>query len=79
MLPIRYVPSLLPCFALAAAPAWAQWYELTGDRIEVELPMSLRRDAVAGSPELGSFAYGPLTLVACMGRDGLSRDMIDAG
>lgn len=50
-----------------------------GDTVTVELPMTLRQEAVPGSPELASFAYGPLTLVACMGRDGLSRDMIDAG
>jgi uncharacterized protein len=50
-----------------------------GDTVTVELPMSLRQEPVPGSPELASFAYGPLTLVACMGREGLSRDMIDAG
>jgi uncharacterized protein len=51
----------------------------TGDTVTVELPMRLRQEAVPGSPELASLAYGPLTLVACMGREGLSRDMIDAG
>jgi len=50
-----------------------------GDHVEVELPMTLRQEAVPGSPELASLAYGPLTLVACMGRDGLSQDMIDSG
>jgi DUF1680 family protein len=50
-----------------------------GDRVEVELPMALRQEAVPGSPELASLAYGPLVLVACMGRDGLSQDMIDGG
>jgi DUF1680 family protein len=50
-----------------------------GDTIAVELPMSLRQESVPGSPELASLAYGPLTLVACMGREGLSRAMIDAG
>jgi DUF1680 family protein len=50
-----------------------------GDRIEVSLPMTLRQEQVAGSPELATVAYGPLVLAACMGRDGLSRDMIDAG
>jgi hypothetical protein len=51
----------------------------TGDTVEIDLPMALRQEAVPGSPELSSLAYGPLTLVACMGREGLSRDMIDAG
>jgi DUF1680 family protein len=50
-----------------------------GDRIAVDLPMSLRQESVAGSPELASLAYGPLVLVACMGREGLNRAMIDAG
>jgi len=49
----------------------------TGDRVEVTLPMSLRQEPVAGSPELATLAYGPLVLVAQMGRDGLSRDMIE--
>ncbi|HWT64730.1 MAG TPA: beta-L-arabinofuranosidase domain-containing protein, partial [Terracidiphilus sp.] len=50
-----------------------------GDTVTVELPMTLRQEALPGSPELTSVAYGPLTLVACMGREGLSQDMIDAG
>jgi DUF1680 family protein len=50
-----------------------------GDRIEVTLPMTLRQEAVAGSPELASLAFGPLVLAASMGRDGLSQEMIDAG
>jgi len=48
-----------------------------GDRVEVELPMTLRQEEVPGSPELATLAYGPLVLAATMGRDGLSRDMID--
>jgi hypothetical protein len=51
----------------------------SGDRIEISLPMTLRQEPVAGSPELATLAYGPLVLAARMGRDGLSRDMIDAG
>ena len=49
-----------------------------GDHVEVSLPMKLRQEPVAGSPELATLAYGPLVLAARMGRDGLSRDMIDA-
>ena len=41
--------------------------------------MTLRQEEVAGSPELATLAYGPLVLAVCMGRDGLSEDMIDAG
>jgi DUF1680 family protein len=49
----------------------------SGDRVEVTLPMTLREEPVAGSPELASLAYGPLVLAAGMGRDGLSSEMID--
>jgi uncharacterized protein len=48
-----------------------------GDLVEVKLPMTLREETVAGSPELATLAYGPLVLAAVMGRDGLSRAMID--
>jgi len=48
-----------------------------GDRVEVKLPMTLREEPVAGSPELATLAYGPLVLVSQMGRDGLSREMIE--
>ncbi len=48
----------------------------SGDRVEVSLPMTLRQEPVAGSPELATLAYGPLVLAASMGRDGLSSDMI---
>jgi DUF1680 family protein len=47
----------------------------SGDRVEVSLPMTLRQEPVAGSPELATLAYGPLVLAACMGRDGLSTEM----
>jgi DUF1680 family protein len=50
----------------------------SGDRVEVSLPMALREEPVAGSPELATLAYGPLVLAAEMGRDGLSRELIDA-
>jgi hypothetical protein len=47
-----------------------------GDRVEVTLPMALRQEPVAGSPELATLSYGPLTLAAEMGRDGLTPEMI---
>jgi DUF1680 family protein len=49
----------------------------SGDHVEVSLPMTLRQEPVAGSPELATLAYGPLVLAARMGRDGLSRAMIE--
>jgi len=48
----------------------------SGDRVDVALPMSLRVEAVAGSLELATLAYGPLALAAEMGRDGLTPGMI---
>ena len=50
----------------------------SGDRVDVALPMTLRQEPVAGSPELATLAYGPLVLAARMGRAGLGQDMIDA-
>ena len=47
------------------------------DRVEVSLPMALRQEQVAGSPELATFAYGPLVLAAEMGRAGLSQELIE--
>ncbi len=49
-----------------------------GDQVVLNLPMKLNQSPVAGSPELATVSYGPLVLAARMGRDGLSRDMIDA-
>jgi len=50
-----------------------------GDKVKMSMPMSLRQNAVPGSQDLTSLAYGPLVLVACMGRQGLNREMINAG
>ncbi len=36
----------------------------SGDRVEATLPMALRAEPVAGSPEPGPLAYGPLVLAA---------------
>jgi uncharacterized protein len=49
----------------------------SGDRVEVKLPMTLREEPVAGSPELATLAYGPVVLAAEMGRDGLGRELIE--
>jgi DUF1680 family protein len=57
---------------LSIARSWR-----TGDRVEITLPMSVRQRSVPGSPDLASLAYGPLTLAACMGRAGLSQNMIE--
>jgi DUF1680 family protein len=51
------------------------WHE--GDRIEMTLPMKLRELSVPGSPDLAAVAYGPLTLAASMGREGLTRRLIE--
>ena len=48
-----------------------------GDRIEMTLPMKLRELSVPGSPNLAAVAYGPLTLAASMGREGLTRGLIE--
>ena len=48
-----------------------------GDRVDVALPMKLRTLPDAENPAIQAVAYGPLVLAAQLGRDGLSRDMID--
>jgi hypothetical protein len=47
-----------------------------GDRLELDLPMSLRAEAAPDDPGLQSFLYGPLVLAADLGGDGLSEDLV---
>jgi uncharacterized protein len=48
-----------------------------GDRVDMTLPMKLHELSVPGSANLAAVAYGPLTLAASMGRDGLTRALIE--
>jgi DUF1680 family protein len=44
----------------------------TGDRVEMELPMSLRAEAMPDNPRLQAFLHGPLVLAGDLGTEGLS-------
>ena len=50
---------------------WSQ-----GDRIEMELPMRLRFEAMPDEPETQAFLYGPLVLAGDLGGDNLTEDLL---
>jgi DUF1680 family protein len=43
-----------------------------GDRVDVDLPMRLRAEALPGAPDHVAFVYGPIVLAGRLGREGLS-------
>ena len=48
----------------------------TGDRVEMELPMRLRIEAMPDDPKLQAFLYGPLVLAGDLGAEGLTEQLI---
>jgi DUF1680 family protein len=48
----------------------------SGDRIEMDLPMELRREAMPDDPAMQGVFYGPLLLAGQFGRDGLTRELV---
>ena len=50
-----------------------------GDRVEVDLPMSLRSEPLLGDPGLQAFLYGPLVLAGRLGTEGLTAEMAQGG
>jgi uncharacterized protein len=48
----------------------------SGDRIQVQLPMSFHAAPLPGNPSLQAMMYGPLVLAGLMGRDGLTNEMM---
>lgn len=48
----------------------------TGDRIEMELPMSLHMEAMSDKPEMQAVLYGPLVLAGNLGRADLPDGLI---
>lgn len=48
----------------------------TGDRVEIDLPMSLRIEKMPDDPGLQAILYGPLVLAGELGSEGLSKDLI---
>ncbi len=48
----------------------------SGDRVELELPMTLRSEPLADDRSLQSFVYGPLVLAADLGGEGLTEELV---
>jgi DUF1680 family protein len=48
----------------------------TGDRIELDMPMSLRVESMPDEPAMQAFLYGPLVLSGDLGSEGLTKDLI---
>jgi DUF1680 family protein len=48
----------------------------TGDRVELELPMSLHIEKMPDDPSMQAVLYGPLVLAGDLGSEGLSPDLI---
>jgi DUF1680 family protein len=59
--------SAAPGSYLAIARTWTK-----GDRVEVDLPMSLDSEWMADDHSLRAFLYGPLVLAGKLGREGLT-------
>jgi uncharacterized protein len=47
-----------------------------GDRVEMELPMHLRIEAMPDDPKMQSILYGPVILAGDLGSEGLTEQMI---
>jgi len=56
---------------LALSRAWR-----SGDRIDMDLPMSLRIETMPDDPTLQAVLYGPLVLAGDLGSEGLTKEMI---
>lgn len=48
----------------------------TGDRIEMDVPMSLRVESMPDDPDLFAVMYGPLALAGRLGSEGLTSDLV---
>jgi uncharacterized protein len=48
----------------------------TGDRLDLEFPMSLRAESMPDEPTTRAFLYGPLVLAGDLGSAGLTKEMI---
>ena len=56
---------------LSIARTWKK-----GDRVDLELPMSLAAEPIADEPRLQAFLYGPIVLAGDLGKQGLTDDLI---
>ena len=63
--------SAAPGSYLTIKRSWA-----TGDRIEMELPMALRMEAMPDDPKTQAILYGPVVLAGDLGSEGLTERMM---
>jgi uncharacterized protein len=47
-----------------------------GDRVEMDLPMRLRMEAMPDDPQLQAVLYGPLVLAGDLGSEGLTKEAV---
>jgi DUF1680 family protein len=62
--------SASPASYVSIARTWAH-----GDRVEIDLPMRLRVEAMPDDPGMQAVFYGPLLLAGQSGREGLTREL----
>ncbi len=48
----------------------------SGDRVEMDLPMELRREPMPDDPSVQAVFYGPLLLAGQFGNEGLTRELV---
>jgi DUF1680 family protein len=66
---------------LEVSPSPGSYFTLTrtwknGDRVEMELPMRLRVEAMPDDPKLQAVLYGPVVLAGDLGSEGLTPELI---
>lgn len=52
-----------------------KWHK--GDKLSVSLPMSLHVEPLADAPQTVALLYGPIVLAADLGKDGVTRELIN--
>ena len=67
--------------ALEATPGAGSYLSITrawkkGDRVDLELPMSLSAEPFPDEPRVQAFLYGPIVLAGDFGHQGLTDDLI---
>jgi DUF1680 family protein len=70
---------VLPVFSSASSYLTVKRVWKDGDRLEVELPLSLHIDAMPDDPTIQAAMYGPLILGGKLGSQGLTSEMMYPG
>jgi DUF1680 family protein len=67
--------------ALEVTPSAGSYLSITriwkkGDRVDLELPMSLAAESFADAPSVQAFRYGPIVLAGDLGKEGLTDALV---